>query len=124
MTIALLRGSTLLCARDATLSREHADYKPDRALELVVAELERRWDLLLQQAAPAQPVKLFVSGGAAQSAELRQALTECSGLPVEELNAFREISLLPDSESGRIAVEHGSTLAVAVGLALRGFEDL
>ena len=125
MTVALLRGSSLLCARDATLSREHAaEYEPDRALELVVAELERRWDLLLQQAAPSRLAKLFVSGGAAQSTELRQALAECSGLPVEELNAFRGISLAPDSEPGRIAAEHGSTLAVAVGLALRGFEDL
>ncbi|MEX2302553.1 MAG: pilus assembly protein PilM [Bryobacterales bacterium] len=124
MTLALLRGATLLCARDATLSRDHGEPEPNRAADLVVAELERRWDLLLQQAAPAQPAKLFVSGGAAQSAELRQALLECSGLPVEELNPFREISFAPDSEPGRIAVEHRSTLAVAVGLALRGLEDL
>ena len=50
--------------------------------------------------------------------------TECSGLAVEELNPFRAISVSPETESGRVAREHGPTLAVAVGLALRGFEDL
>jgi len=124
MTVALVRGSTLLCSRDATLSREHPESKPGLSVELVVRELERRWDLLLQQAAPGEPAKLYVSGGATQSAKLHDALKDFSGLAVEELNPFRVISVAPESESGQIAAEHGPTLAVAVGLALRGFEDL
>jgi Tfp pilus assembly PilM family ATPase len=86
--------------------------------------LDRRWDLLLQRAAPGKPQKLYISGGAGQSEELREALHQRTGLAVEELNPFQGISYSPGSEPGRIAKEHGVTLAVAVGLALRGFDEI
>jgi type IV pilus assembly protein PilM len=124
MTVALVRGAVLLCSRDATLSRDHAASEPGMLPALAARELDRRWDLLLQRAAPGKPQKLYVSGGAAQSEEIREALSQRTGLPVEELNPFRSISYSPESEPGRIAREHGATLAVAVGLALRGFEEL
>jgi type IV pilus assembly protein PilM len=124
MTLALVRGSVLLCSRDATLSRDQAAGEASALAALAVRELDRRWDLLLQRAAPKKPQKLYASGGAAQSEELREALQRHTGLPVEELNPFWRISYSPDTEPGRIAKEHGATLAVAVGLALRSFEDL
>jgi type IV pilus assembly protein PilM len=124
MTMALLRGPMLLCSRDATLVREHSASQPGLLPKLVVGELERRWDSLLQHATPSEPAKLYVSGGAAQSAELRETLHEHTGLPVEVLNPFRGISLPADNESAKVASEHGPVFAVAVGLALRGFDDL
>jgi type IV pilus assembly protein PilM len=124
MTMALLRGSMLLCSRDATLVRAHSGSEPGSLPELVVRELQQRWDGLLRHATPAEPHKLFLSGGAAKSPELREALQQVSGLAVEILNPFQSISLPPDSECGRLAAEHGPVFAVAVGLALRGFDDL
>lgn len=124
MTIAALRGSVLLCSRDASLARESAAADHGALPELVVRELDRRWDLLLQRAAPGKPQILYLSGGAAQSPDLRQMLNQSTGLPVEELNPFRRISYSPSTEPGRIAGEHSATLAVAVGLALRGVGEI
>jgi len=124
MTIALVRGAVLLCSRDATLSRDQPTLGGGVLTGLAARELDRRWDLMLQRAAPGKPQKLYVSGGAAQSVELRDALSERTRLPVEELNPFWRISYSPETEPGRVAQEHGATLAVAVGLALRGFEEL
>jgi type IV pilus assembly protein PilM len=124
MTVALVRGSVLLCSRDATLSRDQAPSETGVLSALAVRELDRRWDLLLQRAAPAKPQKLYVSGGAAQSEELREALCQRTALQVEELNPFRWVSYSPETEAGQIAKEHSATLAVAVGLALRGCEEL
>jgi type IV pilus assembly protein PilM len=123
MTVALLRGSLLLCSRDATLSRDQAGSEADALPALAVRELGRVWDLLLQRAAPGKPQKLYVSGGAAQSQQLREALREGTGLPVDELKPFWRISYSPETESGRVAEEYGATLSVAVGLALRGLEQ-
>jgi type IV pilus assembly protein PilM len=124
MTIALVRGSLLLCSRDATLSRDQAVNETDVLTELALRELDRRWDLILQRAAAGKPQKVYLSGGAAQSEKLRGALSDQTGLPVEELDPFRAISYSPESEPGRVAREHRATLAVAVGLALRGFDEL
>jgi type IV pilus assembly protein PilM len=123
MTVALLRGSLLLCSRDATLSRDQAGGDADALPGLAVQELDRLWDLLLQRAAPAKPQKLFVSGGPASSPALREALSEHTGLPVDELKPFWRISYSPETEPGRVAQQHGATLSVAVGLALRGLEE-
>jgi type IV pilus assembly protein PilM len=124
MTIAQVRGSLLLCSRDASLSRDRLPSSADALAQVVVREVDRRWDLMLQRAAPAKPERIYVSGGLAHSAVLREALSQGTGLPVEELNPFREISYSPATEAGQIAREHGATLAVAVGLALRSFEEL
>jgi type IV pilus assembly protein PilM len=124
MTVAVVRGAVLLCSRDATLSRDHASTEASLLPELALRELDRRWDLLLQRAAPDKPQKLYVSGGAAQAEELRAALYERTGLQPEELNPFRRIAYSAGDEPGRIAKEHAATLAIAVGLALRGFEEL
>lgn len=122
MTMALVRGSMLLSSRDAVLSREPS--ASGSVKEAAIGELEQRWDSLLHHATPRAPSKIYVSGGAAQSDELRDALQEFSGLAVEKLNPFQTMTLPPDSESGRNAAEHGPVFAVAVGLALRGFDDL
>lgn len=124
MTVALVRGAVLLCSRDATLSRDNASSEEGELAALAARELDRRWDWLLQRAAPGKPHKLLVSGGAAQAEDLREALRQRTGLAVEELNPFRGISYSPGTEPGRVAKEHGATLAVAVGLALRGFDEL
>jgi Tfp pilus assembly PilM family ATPase len=123
MSMALMRGSLLLSSRDATLVREGSS-EPTALPALVVRELDRRWDALVQRAAPAKPQKIFVSGGAATLKALRDALGEHTGLEVEEINPFKRILYAPGTEPGRIAKEHGATLAVAVGLALRGIEEL
>ncbi len=124
MTLALVRGSMLLSSRDVTLFREPSGSEAASIRKTVMGELEKRWDSLLHHATPHAPVKIYVSGGAAQSQELCDAIREFSGIPVEPLDPFQKISLVPGTESGQIAAEHGPIFAVAVGLALRGFEDL
>jgi Tfp pilus assembly PilM family ATPase len=124
MTIALVRGSALLCSRDATLSRDQSIGETVRLTELATRELDRRWDLILQRASPDTPQKIYLSGGAAHSEELRDAVSDQTGLPVEALDPFRGISYSPQTEPGLVVGQHGATLAVAVGLALRCFDEL
>jgi type IV pilus assembly protein PilM len=124
MTIAQLRGSLMLCSRDASFARDHLPSGVDALAQVVVREVERRWAFILQRAAPAKPQRIYVSGGLAHSAVLRDALHQRTALPVDELDPFKEISVSAATESGQIAREHGATLAVAVGLALRSFEEL
>jgi Tfp pilus assembly PilM family ATPase len=46
------------------------------------------------------------------------------GIPVEQLNPFRRIHAPEASAIGETVSEQGPRLSVAVGLALRSFEDL
>ncbi len=123
MTVALLRGATLLWSRDATLCRDPGS-APEAVPALAGRELDSRWDLLLQQASPHKPSRVYLSGGAAQSEQMREIVNDCTGLPVDELKPFWRISYSPETAPGRIAEEYGTTLSVAVGLALRGLEEL
>ena len=64
----------------------------------------------------------MLSGGASRVVGFRDMLLERFGAPVEEFDPFRTIAWDP-KKLGRDAVEHASTAAVAVGLALRKVGD-
>jgi type IV pilus assembly protein PilM len=123
MTVALVRGDVLLFSRDALL-REHAAADNGALDELILAELDRRWAPLGKRAGRIAPQRIYVSGGGCLSPQLRESLHNETGLPVEELNPFRSISFSPSSDNGRAVEQQASTLAIAVGLALRSFEGL
>ncbi|ROP63290.1 type IV pilus assembly protein PilM [Curtobacterium sp. ZW137] len=67
---------------------------------------------------PSEPVsKVVIVGGGARLVGLREALSDCTHLPVEIGSAFAE-SVLARSIQEQDIAEHGDTIAVAYGLAV------
>ena len=57
-------------------------------------------------------------------AGLVDLLKQDFSMPVEELNPFQRITYNPSGPWGSLVEENAPRLAVAVGLALRSFENL
>ena len=124
LTLALVRGDTLIYSRAADLPGKRTPSEGDDLPERVWAALDRQWEILIERARPLGLGVVYLSGGAARTKQLAETLRQRSGLQVAELDAFRNISYVPDSDAGQAVAEHGPALAVAVGLALRSFDDL
>lgn len=66
--------------------------------------------------------RMYISGGCSLVPGLAATLSEQHGLPVEAMNPFQEIqvdsAVIPDADKAAM----GALLAVAIGLALRGYE--
>ena len=71
---------------------------------------------------PAEVIsKVMISGGTSRMPGLAEKIEEAFGYPTEILNPFRSIELGPEVDSTK-AASLGPSLAVAVGLALRGVD--
>jgi len=90
--------------------------------ENVLLEVQKTFDFFKATASSDRIDRIMLSGGASRVDGFREMLHERFGAPVEEFDPFRAIVWDP-KKLGRDAVEHGSTAAVAVGLALRRVGD-
>ena len=124
LTLALVRGEAMLYARGTNLPREWPSAESGGLPEQVLTVVNPQWESLTERAHPLALDTLYLSGGAARTDRLAETLQTRAGLRVVEMDAFRRISYVPNSEAGQIVVNHGPSLAVAVGLALRSFDDL
>lgn len=92
---------------------------------LQVMRLEIRKTFDFYRAAGGQKLDhLYVCGGATRMPGMVSMLQQEFGAPAEPLDPFRRIECPADSPAGEVARHDGPQLAVAVGLALRSFEDL
>ena len=90
--------------------------------ENVLLEVQKTFDFFKATASSDRIDRIMLSGGASRVDGFREMLHERFNAPVEEFDPFRTIGW--DSKKlGREAVEHASTAAVAVGLALRKVND-
>ena len=125
VTIALLRGESLVYSRGVLIGRRWMMAHESPALaDRLALELDRHWDELNEYARPGGLRSLYLSGGPARDPALAEALGRHAGLRAEVLDPFHRIDYITSTEAGRIAGSHGPALAVAVGLALRSFTDL
>jgi type IV pilus assembly protein PilM len=90
--------------------------------ENVLLEVQKTFDFFKATASSDRIDRIMLSGGASQVDGFRDMLHERFGAPVEEFDPFRTIVWDP-KKLGRESVEHASTAAVAVGLALRKVGD-
>ena len=125
LNMCLLRGKALMGSHQATeaLNRRMSlrlENLPDR----VAAALEGCWGLRKKTAEPHGIGQIYLSGGGAREKMMAENLARRFGLPVQELDPFRNVSYSPSSDTGRLIREHAPAFTVAVGLALRSFEDL
>ena len=68
--------------------------------------------------------KIYLAGGSSKVPGLVEALRQEFSLPVEILNPFQRIAPPADGVGTELIEQNAGQLAVAVGLALRSFEDL
>jgi type IV pilus assembly protein PilM len=90
--------------------------------ENVLLEVQKTFDFFKATASSDRIDRIMLSGGASRVDGFRDMLQERFSAPVEEFDPFRAI-LWDPKKLGRDAVEHASTAAVAVGLALRKVGD-
>jgi len=90
--------------------------------ENVLLEVQKTFDFFKATASSDRIDRIMLSGGASRVDGFREMLHERFGAPVEDFDPFRAV--LWDSKAlGGEAIEHASTAAVAVGLALRKVGD-
>ena len=92
--------------------------------EIIVLEIQRTFDFFRATASGEQIRKIYLAGGSARVYGLTDLLQQELGLPVEQLDPFHRIKFDAGGAMGEIVSSNPPRLAVAVGLALRSFEDL
>src|SRR5260370_6124125 len=91
--------------------------------EIIVLEIQKTFDFFRATASGEHIERIYVAGGSSKVPGLVDALRQEFSLPVEILNPFQRI--MPSTESDNYFLEQNpGQLAVAVGLALRSFENL
>jgi type IV pilus assembly protein PilM len=92
--------------------------------EIIVLEIQKTFDFFRASAAGEHIEKIYLAGGSSKVPGLVEALRQEFSLPVEIFNPFQRISPPADGVGGDLIDQNAGQLAVAVGLALRSFEDL
>jgi type IV pilus assembly protein PilM len=91
--------------------------------DIIVLEIQKTFDFFRATAAGEHIERIFLAGGSSQVPGLIEALRQEFSLPVELLNPFQKIEP-PTGPNADLVDKNLAQLAVAVGLALRSFEDL
>jgi type IV pilus assembly protein PilM len=93
--------------------------------EIIVLEIQKTFDFFRATAAGEHIERIYVAGGSSRVPGLIEALRQEFSIPVELLNPFQRVmtSAVSDQDVSFIDQNAGQ-LAVAVGLALRSFQNL
>lgn len=92
--------------------------------ELVVLEIHKTFDFF-RSTSPGEPLQaIYLAGGSSRVPGLLEALSQAFSVPVDLLNPFQRIELADEAADNSQIHDNPGQMAVAVGLALRSFEDL
>ena len=122
MTLALVRDGLLLYSRDVPLAQDGGTQGSPNA-PVILGALRPYLHELAGRAAPAKIDNLVMSG-TARADQCGEGIHRDTGLMVQQMEPFRRIKDAADSPDGALVREWGPLFSVAVGLALRRFEDL
>jgi type IV pilus assembly protein PilM len=88
---------------------------------MLVMEVQKTFDFF-RETYPRETIsRVLISGGTSRIAGLAQRIQETFGYPTESLDPFKSVTIGPKVDSAKVTAM-GPSLAVAVGLALRGFD--
>jgi type IV pilus assembly protein PilM len=88
--------------------------------EIIVLEIQKTFDFFRATAGGERIERIFIAGGSSKIPGLVEALRQEFSVPVEVLNPFQKIGY----DASEVIDGNAGQLAVAVGLALRSFENL
>jgi len=92
--------------------------------EIIVLEIQKTFDFFRATAAGEHIERIYLAGGSSRVTGLIEALRQEFSLPVEVLNPFARINYAEGTMASEMINQNAGQLAVAVGLALRSFDDL
>ena len=91
--------------------------------EIIVLEIQKTFDFFRATAAGEHIERIYLAGGSSKVPGLIEALRQEFSLPVEILNPFQRIAPPAGGAAAELIEKNAGQLAVAVGLALRSFEQ-
>ena len=90
----------------------------------IVLEIQKTFDFF-RATAPGEHIdRIYIAGGSSRVQGLVEALRQEFSLPVEVFNPFQKIAPPVEGPGVELIEKNAGQLAVAVGLALRSFENL
>src|SRR5437762_9819241 len=93
--------------------------------EIIVLEIQKTFDFFRATAAGEHIERIYLAGGSSKVPGLIEALRQEFSIPVELLNPFQRVLSSGVAEQDVTFIDQNAgQLAVAVGLALRSFEEL
>lgn len=90
--------------------------------DLLVMEVQKTFDFFKETYPNESITQVFICGGTARTLGLADKIQETFGYPAEVLDPLKSITLGPKVDAAQIT-SLGPALTVAVGLALRGFDQ-
>jgi type IV pilus assembly protein PilM len=115
---AYKRGDTTGHRSDAVLPGE-VERVIQNVSEWIAGEIQRSLDFYAATSADSQISRVYLSGGTANLPALARVIARTSGVPVELVNPFRNLSYDSRQYSAPFLESVAASAAVAVGLALR-----
>jgi type IV pilus assembly protein PilM len=91
--------------------------------EIIVLEIQKTFDFFRATATGEHIERIYLAGGSSQVPGLIEGLRQEFSLPVEILNPFQRIEP-PLGTGADLVDQNAGQMAVAVGLALRSFDEL
>jgi len=91
--------------------------------EIIVLEIQKTFDFFRATATGEHIERIYLAGGSSRVPGLIESLRQEFSLPVEILNPFQRIEP-PIGMGGDLADKNAGQMAIAVGLALRSFDEL
>jgi type IV pilus assembly protein PilM len=91
--------------------------------EIICLEIQKTFDFFKSTTTVDRIDRMLVSGGAAHTPGLIEALARKFGIPAEKFDAFKSISYDPRRTPASIVKDRAPDMAIAVGLALRTTEE-
>jgi type IV pilus assembly protein PilM len=110
--------------RVGTVSEDAKQPILQQVTEIIVLEIQKTFDFFRATASGEHIERIYIAGGSSRVPGLVDALRQEFSMPVEILNPFQRIMPPLDSIENEILEQNPGQLAVAVGLALRSFDDL
>jgi type IV pilus assembly protein PilM len=89
--------------------------------DMLIMEIQKTFDFFRETYPTESITQVVISGGTSSMPGIAEKIQETFGYPTEVMNPFRSITISPKVDAARVA-SLGPALAVAVGLALRGFD--
>jgi type IV pilus assembly protein PilM len=95
----------------------------DSVTEIICLEIQKTYDFFKSTTTVDHIDRMIVSGGAAHTEGLIEALSHKFEIPAEKFDSFRKIAFDPRRFSSSMITDRAPDLAIAVGLALRSAEE-
>jgi type IV pilus assembly protein PilM len=95
----------------------------DSVTEIISLEIQKTYDFFKSTTTVDHIDRMIVSGGAAHTPGLIEALSRKFEIPTEKFDSFRKISFDPKRFPASMIADRAPDLAIAIGLALRSAEE-